>query len=250
MQGFSLRDSGKTIGVEVWLSPAIALLIIATWASSLIFIFSLNLTAIPLGGKVLMLLWQTLLYTGLFVTAHDAMHGVVFPLNRAVNDRMGTVILWLYGLFSYRQLLHRHMLHHQFPASDQDPDYCIKEGQGFWAWYGSFMTRYWSWKRFFALMLAFHVAHYIWGIAEANLAWGWVYPSVLSSLHLFYFGTYLPHRQPARGYGDHHRSTTIARPFLLSLLACYHFGYHHEHHEYSQAPWWQLPHVYRQQTLT
>jgi beta-carotene/zeaxanthin 4-ketolase len=249
-QGFSLRDEGKTSGIEVWLSPAIALFMITIWAGSLILIFSLNLASMPLVGKGLIVLWQTLLYTGLFVTAHDAMHGAVFPLSRGVNDRIGTVILWLYGLFSYPELLHRHTLHHQFPATDQDPDYFLEEGKGFWAWYGSFMTRYWSWKRFFALVLTFHLVHHFCGVAEANLAWGWVYPSVLSSLHLFYFGTYLPHRQPEQGYADHHRSTTIPRPFLLSLLACYHFGYHREHHAYTQVPWWQLPQVYRQQPLS
>lgn len=251
MQGFSIQDEDKTDadqirGVEVWLSPAIALGMVSLWAISVGVVFSLNLTSVPLFGKLMILLWQTLLYTGLFITAHDAMHGAAFPLNRAVNDGFGTVVLWLYGLFSYKELLRRHTLHHQFPASEEDPDYARGEQTGFWAWYWSFMTRYWSWKRFFALVVTFHLVHHFLGVAESNLAWGWVYPSVLSSMHLFYFGTYLPHRQPASGYTDHHRSTTIARPFLLSLLACYHFGYHYEHHAYTQVPWWQLPKVYRQ----
>jgi beta-carotene/zeaxanthin 4-ketolase len=246
MQGFSVQDEVKTKGIEVWLSPAIAAIIIGLWAASLSILFSLDLESIPLLGKVLLLLWQTLLYTGLFVTAHDAMHGAAFPLSRTINDRLGTIVLWLYGLFSYRELLHRHALHHQFPASNRDPDYFLGDGQGFWPWYLSFMTRYWSWKRFFALVVTFHLVHHFFGVAESNLAWGWVYPSVLSSLHLFYFGTYLPHRQPFLGYTDHHCSTTIPRPFVLSLLACYHFGYHHEHHAYTQIPWWQLPQVYRQ----
>lgn len=251
MQGFSIQDEDKTdadqtMGIKVWLSPAIALGMVSLWAISVGIAFSLNLESVPLIGKVLILLWQTLLYTGLFITAHDAMHGAAFPLNRAVNDGFGTVVLWLYGLFSYKELLRRHTLHHQFPASEEDPDYSRGEQTGFWAWYWSFMTRYWSWKRFFALVITFHLVHQFLGVAESNLAWGWVYPSVLSSMHLFYFGTYLPHRQPASGYTDHHRSTTIPRPFLLSLLACYHFGYHYEHHAYTQVPWWQLPKVYRQ----
>jgi beta-carotene/zeaxanthin 4-ketolase len=251
IQGFSIQDESetdadKTRGVEVWLSPAIAVGMVSLWATSLGVAFSLDLESVPLVGKILMLLWQTLLYTGLFITAHDAMHGAVFPLNRRVNDRIGTVVLWLYGLFSYRELLHRHILHHQFPASSQDPDYSVGDQIGFWAWYGSFMTRYWRWKRFFALVVMFHLVHHFLGVAEVNLAWGWVYPSVLSSLHLFYFGTYLPHRQPPLGYTDHHCSTTIPRPYLLSLLACYHFGYHYEHHANTQVPWWQLPQVYRQ----
>jgi beta-carotene/zeaxanthin 4-ketolase len=252
IQGFSIQDEDKTDtdktrkGIEVWLSPAIAVGLVSLWATSIGVVFSLDLASVPLVGKISILLWQTLLYTGLFITAHDAMHGAVFPLNRQVNDRIGTVVLWLYGLFSYRELLHRHILHHQFPASNQDPDYSIGDRTGFWAWYGSFMMRYWRWKRFFALVVMFHLVHHFLGVSEFNLAWGWVYPSVLSSLHLFYFGTYLPHRQPPLGYTDRHCSTTIPRPYLLSLLACYHFGYHYEHHTNTQAPWWQLPQVYRQ----
>lgn len=246
IQGFAIQDKDKAKGVEIWLSPVIAVGMVSLWATSLTFVLSLNLSSIPLLGRFIILLWQTLLYTGLFITAHDAMHGAAFPLNRVINDRFGTVVLWLYGLFSYKELLFRHTLHHQFPASEQDPDYAIGERVGFWAWYWSFMTRYWSWKRFFSLVITFHLVHHFLGVAESNLAWGWVYPSVLSSLHLFYFGTYLPHRQPALGYTDHHRSTTTPRPFLLSLLACYHFGYHYEHHAYTQVPWWQLPKIYRQ----
>jgi beta-carotene ketolase (CrtW type) len=246
MQSDSTLGSSKIHIPSAWLSLAIAALIIGLWAMSLTVIFSLNLQQVPLAGKGLLLLWQTFLYTGLFVTAHDAMHGAVFPLNRTLNDSVGALMLGLYGLFSYRELRHRHQLHHQHPASVADPDYAGEYSQGFWAWYRIFMARYWSWKRFFALMLTFHLVHHFGNVAEVNLTLGWVYPSVLSSLHLFYFGTYLPHRQPPLGYADHHRSTTIARPLLLSLLACYHFGYHHEHHEYPQVPWWQLPGVYHQ----
>jgi beta-carotene/zeaxanthin 4-ketolase len=228
------------------LSPVIASLMIGLWAGSLSIVFSLNLASVSFIGKIFILLWQTLLYTGLFITAHDAMHGAAFPRDRSVNDAVGTVALWFYGLFSYRELLHRHRLHHQFPASDRDPDYFVGDRQGFWAWYWTFMSRYWSWKRFFALVVAFHLVHALLGVAESNLAWGWIYPSLLSSLHLFYFGTYLPHRQPELGYADAHCSTTIPRPFLLSLLACYHFGYHHEHHSQTHIPWWQLRQVHHQ----
>lgn len=227
-----------------WASLAIAGGIIGLWGASTAILFTINLQAIPWAVKVLLLLWQTFLYTGLFITAHDAMHGAVYPPNRRVNDGVGILVLKLYGLFSFKTLLQRHILHHQFPVSEIDPDY---HASGFIGWYWAFMTRYWSWTRFAALVLMFHVIHGVLGVAEVNLAWFWVYPSVLSSLHLFYFGTYLPHRQPKGGYLDEHRSTTIPRPWLLSLLACYHFGYHHEHHLFTDVPWWQLPKAYRQQ---
>ncbi len=226
-----------------WASLVIAGSIVSVWTTSIVVLFTINLQGLPFAVKIPILLWQTFLYTGLFVTAHDAMHGAVYPRERRVNDAVGTFVLWLYGLFSFQTLLRRHVQHHQFPASETDPDY---QPSGFLGWYWTFMTRYWSWKRFIALVLTFHFIHGVFGVSESNLAWAWVYPSILSSLHLFYFGTYLPHRQPKGGYVNEHRSTTIPRPWILSLLACYHFGYHHEHHQLTDVPWWRLPNAYRQ----
>ena len=227
-----------------WTSLVIAGCIFSTWALSLITFLSIDLEHVPLGIRVLLTLWQAFLYTGLFITAHDAMHGAVCPQNRFINDAVGKLALRLYGLFSFKTLLQRHVQHHQFPASSADPDY---HSGGFLSWYWTFMVRYWSWTRFIALVATFHLLHTFLGIPESNLAWAWVYPSILSSLHLFCFGTYLPHREPALGYGDDHRATTAHRPWLLSLLACYHFGYHHEHHVFTDVPWWRLPEVYAQQ---
>jgi beta-carotene/zeaxanthin 4-ketolase len=227
-------------------SLAIAGCIVSVWALSIVLLFTIDLQSLPFAVKILILLWQTFLYTGLFVTAHDAMHGAVCPRDRRLNNAVGVFVLWLYGLFSFRTLLQRHIQHHQSPASETDPDY---EASGFLGWYWAFMTRYWSWKRFIALILMFHVLHGLLGIPESNLAWAWVFPSVLSSMHLFCFGTFLPHRQPKDGYVDEHRSTTTPRPWLLSLLACYHFGYHREHHQFTDVPWWQLPSVYQQHQL-
>jgi beta-carotene/zeaxanthin 4-ketolase len=230
--------------VAAWVSLAIAGCIISTWAISIAILLTINLQDFPWVGRLSILPWQTFLYTGLFVTAHDAMHGSVCAQNRRVNDAIGTLVLILYGLFSYRTLLQRHIQHHRFPGSEADPDY---NDSGVWRWYWTFMVRYWSWTRFVALVIAFQVLHGVLGISESNLAWAWVYPSILSSLHLFYFGTYLPHRQPDLGYPDEHRSTTIPRPWVVSLLACYHFGYHCEHHQFTSVPWWQLPAVHHQQ---
>jgi beta-carotene/zeaxanthin 4-ketolase len=249
LQGPTSFKAESEKGAKAWLSLAIALVILLAWALSLSIIFRLDLQALSWSVKVLLLLWQAFLYSGLFVTAHDAMHGVVFPLDREINDRIGTVMLGLYGLFSYSELLKRHTQHHQHPATAADPDYYTGQHSNLWIWYGSFITRYWSWKRFAALVLSFHLMHHFGGVPGLNLAWGWVYPSILSSFHLFFFGTYLPHRKPSLGYTNRHCATTLPRPFLLSLLACYHFGYHHEHHEHPDVPWWKLPQVYRQQSL-
>jgi beta-carotene ketolase (CrtW type) len=73
--------------------------------------------------KIVALVWQTFLYTGLFITAHDAMHGVVVPQNLKINNFIGSLVLTLYGLFSFNELRKKHWEHHHHPASELDPDF-------------------------------------------------------------------------------------------------------------------------------
>jgi len=73
----------------------------------------------------------------------------------------------------------------------------------------------------------------------------WILPLLLSALQLFVVGTVLPHRR-AEACGNRHRAESLALPPWLSLLACYHFGYHWEHHEYPHVPWFGLAGVRRQ----
>ena len=89
--------------------------IMATWATSLAILLKLPLEQQPFWTP-LAVLWQTFLYAGLFVTAHDAMHGVISP-NPKINRFVGTLTLLLYGLFSYSQLFKTHWQHHHHPAS-------------------------------------------------------------------------------------------------------------------------------------
>jgi beta-carotene ketolase (CrtW type) len=67
-------------------------------------------------------------------------------------------------------------------------------------------------------------------------------PALLSTLQLFVFGTWLPHRPHADApFADRHRARSQRWPTWLSLLTCYHFGYHWEHHAHPHVPWWRLP---------
>jgi beta-carotene ketolase (CrtW type) len=213
--------------------------IMATWATSLAILLKLPLEQQPFWTP-LAVLWQTFLYAGLFVTAHDAMHGVISP-NPKINRFVGTLTLLLYGLFSYSQLFKTHWQHHHHPASELDPDFHNGKYKNPFAWYFCFLQRYWSWGRFLGLIASFHAMHLLLHVPEANLVQFWIVPSILSSIQLFYFGTYLPHREPAGGYQNVFRTQSSYRPLWWSLLTCYHFGYHHEHHEYPHAAWWQLP---------
>ncbi len=74
----------------------VAFTIIGLWAVSLAFLMSLDLTKIPTLVVCLAMLWQTFLYTGLFITAHDAMHGVVFPHNHKINNLVGSIAVFFY----------------------------------------------------------------------------------------------------------------------------------------------------------
>jgi len=232
---------------NTFLGIIIAFAVIGIWATSLTFLLSLDISNVPTLWLLPAMSWQTFLYTGLFITAHDAMHGVVFPRNPKFNNLVGSIVLLLYGLFSYKELLKKHWLHHHHPASDLDPDFNDGKHRNFFAWYFHFMMGYWSWIRLIGLMIIFNVVTYTIHIPEKNLILFWIIPSIVSSVQLFYFGTFLPHREPEGGYKNIHCAETNPLPAIWSFITCYHFGYHKEHHEHPNVPWWKLPEVYKMQ---
>lgn len=193
---------------------------------------------------------RTLLHTGLFITAHDAMHGLICPQQPRWNHRLGQVALLFYALLPYHACRRSHLQHHRQPACAADPDFHDGQHTGFWAWYLRFMTRYLQGSQLWVQGLGMAVIFIGLAIAQVpllNLLLFWILPLILSSLQLFYFGIYLPHREPAEGYGDRHHAQSSRWPWLWSFLSCYHFGYHWEHHEYPQVPWYHLPQVARNQ---
>lgn len=67
----------------------------------------------------------------------------------------------------------------------------------------------------------------------------WALPALISGMQLFYFGTYLPHRDSPESA---HSARSNDWPYWLSLLSCFHFGAcHEEHHAFPQLAWWELP---------
>lgn len=224
---------------------SIAFIIIFTWALSLIFFTSLNLSQLQTWWIPLAIFLQTFLYTGLFITAHDAMHGVVFRRNIKINNWFGRVAVSLYALFSYDKLLKKHWLHHHNPASNVDPDFHDGKHKNLFAWYFHFMKGYWDWRQVIGLLFVFYLIKNTLHIPDINLSLFWIIPSILSSSQLFFFGTFLPHREPEAGYTNIHRAQSISLPTFWSFMSCYHFGYHEEHHEYPHVPWWKLPTIYR-----
>jgi beta-carotene ketolase (CrtW type) len=196
---------------------------------------------------LLAVLLRSFLHTGLFIVAHDAMHGVLLPACPEANARWGQLALILYAGLPYGSCRAKHALHHRFSGGHGDPDFHGSEGPAVKAalhWFVHFLGGYLSWGQMAQLLGG-------WGAlgllslaltptAGLNLLLFCILPLLLSSLQLFVFGTYLPHRAIDPQSGTH-RPRSLDLPVWLSLLTCYHFGYHWEHHQYPWLAWHELP---------
>ncbi len=214
----------------------IALTVIFFWAAHLVYLLVFAVVSFDSPVFLIHIAIQTYLYTGLFITAHDAMHGLVSP-NRMVNKSIGRVATWLFAALSYSRLLEKHKLHHRFPGEAADPDYNI-HSQNFWLWWFSFLKNYISWWQILIMAVVFNILQ-VW-VDQWNLALFWILPSILATFQLFYFGTYRPHRLPHTESMLPHNARSQAGSHLWAMISCYFFGYHFEHHESPQTPWWKL----------
>jgi beta-carotene ketolase (CrtW type) len=182
----------------------------------------------------------TWLSTGLFITAHDAMHGTVTPGSPRLNRALGRIAAGLYAAFGFDALLAAHRRHHDTPAADGDPDYHDGAHPGFFDWYLHFMRTYLTWRQVLIMAVAYNLLAHALHVPEPALICFWVVPVLLSTLQLFAFGTWLPHRGE-HADGDRLRARSSDLPRWASLLACFHFDYHREHHASPHVPWWRLP---------
>ena len=228
----------------------LAALVIGAWAlNHVLLVWVLDPLAMPLLVAALFAL-QVWLSVGLFIVAHDAMHGSLAPFRPRVNEAMGSLALGLYAGFLWPELLRKHHEHHRFAGTEHDPDFSAAHPTNAALWYLGFMRGYMSWRLFAWITLlvvlyclalqALHPQPWRWLHAFVF----WLFPSLVASMQLFFFGTYLPHKHEedgAPGFGDRHNSRSNEYPAWLSLLTCFHFGYHHEHHLAPSVPWWRLP---------
>ena len=224
---------------------AIALLIITVWAVSFFTAFNAGAHTIGPIGCAVLIPWFTFLYTGLFVTGHDAMHESIAPNHPRLNRLLGELALFLYGFIPYEKLHEAHTNHHLFPASHHDPDFHNGRHKHPVLWYFRFMRSYWTLGQSVSIIVIYNGLYRVMGVPEANLLVFWAIPSLLSSVQLFYFGTYLVHRKLPNTYDTNLCANSNYWPWLISLVTCYHFGYHREHHAFPDVPWWRLPQVAR-----
>jgi len=194
------------------------------------------LLAAPL--LVALLCW---LNVGLFIVAHDAMHGTLAPGRPGVNRWAGRIALALYAGFSFDRLRPKHHAHHRDPGTAVDPDYCAAHPRHFPRWYAAFLGQYLGLRELLVLSALAGAYRFLLGAPYANLLLFWALPAILSSAQLFLFGTFLPHRLRDEPFADSHRTRSNGYAWPVSLLSCFHFGYHHEHHRAPHVPWWGLP---------
>ena len=210
-----------------------AIVIISLWAISLTYLLHYKIEwNNPL--VYVFVLIQMHLYTGIFITAHDAIHGVVVPGNKRLNYGIGFVCATIFAYNNYAKLSRKHHLHHAHVVSEKDPDY---HDGNFFTWYLKFALEYVTFWQILLMAITYNLLKLIFPME--NLIVFWEIPAILSTLQLFYFGTYLPHR------GEHEiRDKFKARSqrlnHFIAFFSCYFFGYHHEHHAYPYLPWWQL----------
>ncbi|QQN73121.1 fatty acid desaturase [Croceicoccus sp. YJ47] len=198
---------------------------------------------------VLLIAVQTWLSVGLFIIAHDCMHGSLAPGHDRVQHALGTFALGAYAALSYRAMLPAHHRHHAAPGSSEDPDFHAGNPHALLPWFAAFFGRYYTHGQIVRITLV-ALLYMALGARLVNIAAFWAVPAVLALVQLFVFGTWLPHRHGADGFADHHNARSLRGggrgAMLRSLLACFHFGgYHHEHHLSPGTPWWCLPRVTR-----
>jgi beta-carotene/zeaxanthin 4-ketolase len=230
----------------------VAIAIVALWIGSFLSVCKLDVATLLPVGLLPVILGRTFIQTGLFIVAHDAIHGSVLPGHRRVNQGFGQLALALYALLPYQKLAHHHWQHHLQPGRLGDPDFHDGVRDRLGAWYLKFMQEYLDFRQkvvlFFGMKVLFLTLYLGFDVPIANLCLFWVLPIFLSSMQLFYFGTYLPHRSagkatPTSHHQNSHNAVSSNYPIVWSFLTCYHFGYHWEHHEYPSLPWYRLPAV-------
>ncbi|KLE33714.1 beta-carotene ketolase [Aurantiacibacter gangjinensis] len=241
------RAKGTQTAIGLTLAALIAGLWLAVhvWA---IFIYEISWSNWPVALAVAAL--QCWLSVGVFIVCHDAMHGSLAPGRPTLNSAIGGVLLFLYAGFAWRKMRAAHYDHHRHAGTRGDPDFDADNPRSAARWYGTFFRRYFGWPSILFVSSVVTVYWLLVGVPMVQIVLVYGLPAIASSLQLFYFGTYRPHRQEDAAFADRHNARSNAYPAWLSLATCFHFGYHLEHHRHPDVPWWQLPAKRRQEMIS
>lgn len=224
--------------------------ILATWLAVHIYamffyrVDATNWLLIPLIFAV-----QCWLSVGMFIAAHDGMHGSLAPGKKWINDAIGGFLLAFYAGFGWRKMRDAHWDHHKYSGTAQDPDFDADNPAHFGHWYMTFLKRYFGLPSVLYVSSIVTIYWLVFEIPITNIVLLYGFPAIASSFQLFYFGTYRPHRHVTgsklTAFADRHNARSNRFGPLASLLSCFHFGYHHEHHLSPQTPWWSLPKLHQ-----
>lgn len=234
------RSVQRVVGLALGLAIAGSWLAIHAYA---MFVFELTWSNLPFALAMAMV--QCWLSVGVFIVCHDAMHGSLVPGRPRLNGSIGAVLLALYAGFAWRQLRDAHFAHHKLAGRAGDPDFDEHHPDNFWRWYGTFFRRYFGWRSILFVHTVVGIYWLVLDIPMAQIVLLYGLPALGSSLQLFYFGTFRPHRHETRpgaaDFADRHNTRSEDFGTLASLASCFHFGYHLEHHRRPDVPWWGLP---------
>jgi len=224
----------------------LALLIAGSWLGIHaygMFVFELTWTNWPFALALAAV--QCWLSVGVFIVCHDAMHGSLVPGKPKLNGAIGTVLLALYAGFAWRQLRDAHFAHHKLAGHAGDPDFDEHHPGDFRRWYATFFRRYFGWRSILFVHTVVGIYWLVLDIPMVQIVMLYGLPALASSLQLFYFGTFRPHRhmpgEDAAAFADRHNTRSEGFGTIASLATCFHFGYHLEHHRRPDVPWWALP---------
>ncbi|MBS2021730.1 MAG: fatty acid desaturase [Deltaproteobacteria bacterium] len=183
--------------------------------------------------------WMVFAFTGLFILAHEAIHGTLVPGRPRLGHALGRLAAFAYAFMDYGRLRARHAQHHAAPQSPDDPD--AHASGRFLPHLFAFALRYLRWWQVALLVL---VGNRV-GQAGHTFAmlFAYVLPVVCSTLVVFSLGIFLVHhpRLAQRGLADaRHRTVAIDPGLLPSLLSILFFNYHWLHHEHPHLTWLSL----------
>ena len=242
-----LQETGPhTVRYQATIGLLLAAAIMGSWIALHVYgVYMHRWTSWSLVIVPLVVAIQTWLSVGLFIVAHDAMHGSLVPGRPRANATMGVLALGLYAGFRFHRLSEAHGRHHAAPGTPEDPDFHAPAPHRFTPWFVAFFRTYFGWRELAVLTVAVWIAVLVLGARVPNLLVFWALPALLSALQLFVFGTWLPHRDDGMAFADRHNARSSRFPSWLSLLTCFHFGRHHEHHLEPWRPWWRLDQLRR-----
>lgn len=234
---FALPDRATQSAIGLTLATVIA----GSWLAIhfyALFVFELSLATVP--SALVLAVVQCWLSVGVFIVSHDAIHGSLAPGRERLNAAVGAVLLFLYAGFRWGLVSRAHHTHHALSGHAGDPDFDEHHPDRFWPWYATFFRRYFGWQSLLFVHVVVGIYWIGFGVPMAQIVLLYGAPALLSSLQLFYFGTYRPHRH-REAFVDEHKARSDGFGTFTSLVTCFHFGYHLEHHHRPDVPWWALP---------